>query len=305
MRGSSPRRRARGRQPAARRDAAPAPGGLAPGSAASWTSRAASRRCSQRVGADRDRSGRRRRPRHPVRRARGAHARRAGAWPAGPAAQRRQFVRGARELLIEVGARATCSSTGLHHDSIRGQIAEAIGPMSCSAAITARLGAMGWRAGREPADPTARRYALRHAPAPSRRGRRLGRCPGGSPRIMSFVEATCLESGAHEAEADMVRTAEHCRTSGDDALRGSVRGSGSGASGREIALAACCVPEATARWCGNPAAAVGVVAWTRSINNCRSRPRAPFLRVRTLATRESPALVRDLRRPRRPVPRAR
>jgi hypothetical protein len=79
----------------------------------------------------------------------------------GGEAQRRGFLRGARELLLETRRAEGVAEYRLHHDSIRGQIAAAIG----AAALRGHHRRLGqtlasWPAG---AGATARRYALRHA----------------------------------------------------------------------------------------------------------------------------------------------
>src|SRR5262245_27681940 len=76
-------------------------------------------------------------------------------------APRRAFVRRARELLIERRREDGVAEYRLHHDSIRGQIAAAIGMAALRRhhrALARVLAA--WPAPRE---STVRRYALRHA----------------------------------------------------------------------------------------------------------------------------------------------
>jgi hypothetical protein len=168
-------------------------------------------------------------------------------------AERQAFVRGARELLVETprpeeplvglpAGRSTAAPDGwstaqpgtqldvwphlppagqaeyrLHHDSIRAHVAKTIGP----AALRAQHGALAQRLAvwPPPAEPTARRYALRHA--------LLHRIEAGDwagawrlAADTSFLEAKCREFGAHETEADLAHAAERCRASGDESLRG-------------------------------------------------------------------------------------
>jgi hypothetical protein len=102
----------------------------------------------------------------------------------------------------------------LHHDSIRAHVAEAIGTDALAAhhlALAERLAS--WPA---PAEATARRYALHHA--------LVHRAEAGAwgdawqvAADMAFLEAKCRELGAHDAEADVARTAAWCRASGDEA----------------------------------------------------------------------------------------
>src|SRR5262249_3389959 len=75
--------------------------------------------------------------------------------------QRRAFVHGARELLIETRRAGVVLEYRLHHDSIRAHIAVAIGTKALAAhhrALANKLAT--WP---PPRDATARRYALRHA----------------------------------------------------------------------------------------------------------------------------------------------
>jgi hypothetical protein len=76
-------------------------------------------------------------------------------------AQRRIFVRAARELLVETLRQDGQPEYRLHHDAIRGHIAQAIGDV----ALRAQHGALARRHATWPApEPAvARRYALRHA----------------------------------------------------------------------------------------------------------------------------------------------
>jgi hypothetical protein len=133
--------------------------------------------------------------------------------------QRRAFVRGAREFLLERRREDVVREYRLHHDSIRGQIAEAIGP----AALCAHHDALAQKLAMwpRPAATTvsARRYALRHALS----HRVEADAWADAWRLASdlaFVEAKCRELGAHEAEADVERAAERCRGSGDETLAG-------------------------------------------------------------------------------------
>jgi len=201
---------------------------------------------------------------------------------------RRAFLRGARELLIESRRDGAVVEYRLHHDSIRGQIAEAIGPAALREhhrALAQKLAA--WPL---PAEPTARRYSLRHA--------LLHRVEAGDwagawrlAGDMAFLEVKCRELGAHEAETDVARAAERCRASGDEALRRRFDDLAR-ALGRE------------SHWLRAAPEAMAALVWNRlrqsgwdagEIDRQLQVPAgATFLRVRHLATRESPALVRDL-----------
>src|SRR5262249_51936500 len=137
---------------------------------------------------------------------------RVAGWTSEP--QRRTFLRGARELLVETRRASHVFEYRLHHDSIRAYIAEAIGSDALAAhhlALAQRLAT--WPA---PADVAARRYALHHA--------LLHRAEAGAwadawrvAADLAFLEAKCRELGAHDVEADVGRTATRCRVSGDDA----------------------------------------------------------------------------------------
>src|SRR6185503_5304903 len=113
------------------------------------------------------------------------------------AASRQAFVRGAREWLIETRRDGRVAEYRLHHDSIRGHVAEAIG----SDALAAHHRALADRLATWPplAEPTARRYALHHA--------LLHRAEAGSwadawrvAADAGFLEAKCRELGVHDAE---------------------------------------------------------------------------------------------------------
>ncbi|HWO25515.1 MAG TPA: AAA family ATPase, partial [Kofleriaceae bacterium] len=201
---------------------------------------------------------------------------------------RRAFLRGARELLIESRREGAAAEYRLHHDSIRGQIAGAIGPAALREhhrELAQKLAT--WPL---PAEPAARRYSLRHA--------LLHRGEAGDwadawrlAGDLAFLEVKCRELGAHEAEADVARAAEHCRASGDDALRRRFEGLAR-ALGRE------------SHWLRATPEAVAALVWNRlrqsgwdaeEIEQQLQIPAgAKFLRVQHVATRESPALIRDL-----------
>ena len=201
---------------------------------------------------------------------------------------RRAFLRGARELLIESRREGTVPEYRLHHDSIRGQIAGAIGPAALREhhrALAQKLAT--WPL---PVEPTVRRYSLRHA--------LLHRVEAGDwanawrlAGDLAFLEAKCRELGAYEAEADVARAAERCRASGDEALRR-----------RFDDLARALVRES--HWLRAAPEATAALVWNRLRQSgwsaveidqqLRVPARSTFLRVRHLATRESPTLVRDL-----------
>ena len=203
-------------------------------------------------------------------------------------AQRRTFMRGARELLLESRREGRVSEYRLHHDSIRAQVAEAIGPAALREhhrALAQKLAT--WP---PPGEATTRRYALRHALA--------HRAEAGEwadawrlAADMGFLEAKCRELGAHDAEADLTRVADRCRASGDEMLRK-----------RFDNLARALARESY--WLRAASEATPALVWNRlrqagwnadEIDQQLQLPaEARFLRVRHLATRESPALVREL-----------
>jgi hypothetical protein len=202
--------------------------------------------------------------------------------------QRRAFLRGGRELLIETRRTGRVSEYRLHHDSIRAHIAEAVGRDTLAAhhlALAQRLAI--WP---PPGDASARRYALRHA--------LLHRAEAGAwadawrvAADMAFLEAKCREVGVHDAEADVARTAAHSRASGDEAHGGRLAELAR-ALGREshwLRVA----PEATTALLWNRLRRSG---WSASELDAQLRVSdgVEFLRVRHAATRESPALVRHL-----------
>jgi len=139
---------------------------------------------------------------------------RVAGWTREP--QRRAFLRGARELLIETRRAGRVSEYRLHHDSIRAHVAEAIGLDRLAAhhlALAQRLAT--WPA---PVDAAARRYALHHA--------LLHRAEAGAwvdawrvAADVAFLETKCRELGVHDAEADVTRAAARCHASGDEAQR--------------------------------------------------------------------------------------
>ncbi|HEX8106456.1 MAG TPA: hypothetical protein VF516_01960 [Kofleriaceae bacterium] len=211
---------------------------------------------------------------------------RVAGWTSEP--QRRTFLGRARELLIETRRTSRVFEYRLHHDSIRAYIADAVGSDALAAhhlALAQRLAT--WPA---PADAGARRYALRHA--------LLHRAEAGAwadawrvAADMAFLEVKCRALGAHDAEADVERTATRCRASGDDA-HGDRLTDLARALGRESHWLRA-APKATAALVWNGLHRLG---WCAS--DLDAQLRVPegreFLRVRHAATRESPALVRSL-----------
>ena len=201
---------------------------------------------------------------------------------------RRAFLRGAKEVLIETQRPGGQPEYRLHHDSIRAHIAQTIG----DAALRGHhLGLAQWLA-RWPAPyrAVARQYALRHA--------LIHRAEAGDwagawwiASDTSFLEAKCRELGAHEMEADVARVTEACRSGGDAAI-----------GGRFIDLTRALSRES--HWLHAAPEATPAVVWNRlrrsgwSEHDLRKQLRVPaetaFLRVRHIATRESPALIRDL-----------
>jgi len=203
-------------------------------------------------------------------------------------ATRRAFLRGAKEVLVETQRPDGQREYRLHHDSIRAHIAQAIGDVALRGhhrVLTQRLAT--WPA---PAQAVARRYALRHAlihRAEAGDWEDAWRIAGDT----SFLEAKCRELGAHEVEADVTRVAERSRASANTII---------GDRFRDLARAI--VRES--HWLRVAPETTAAVLWNRlrrtgwSEYDLGSQLRLPinadFLRVRYIATRESPALVRDL-----------
>jgi hypothetical protein len=211
---------------------------------------------------------------------------RVAGWALEP--QRRAFLRGARELLIETRRAGRVAEYRLHHDSIRAQVAEAIGVDGLAAyhhALAQRLAT--WPA---PADAAARRYALHHA--------LLHRAEAGAwaeawrvAADVAFLEAKCRELGAHDAEADVSRAAARCHASGDEAHGDRFAELARALGGESHWLRA--APEATTALVWNRVRRSGWSA--RELDAQLGVPECvEFLRVRHAATRESPALLRDL-----------
>jgi hypothetical protein len=208
------------------------------------------------------------------------------AWTAD--ATRRAFLRGAKEVLVETLRPDGQREYRLHHDAIRAHIAQAIGDVAFRGhhrALAQRLAT--WPA---LAQAVARRYALRHA--------LLHRAEAGdwadAWRIAgdtSFLEAKCRELGAYDVEADVTRVTERSRTGGNATV-----------GHRFSDLARALVRES--HWLRAAPEATPGVLWNRlrrfgwSEHDLSTQLRVPgdtaFLRVRHTATRESPALIRDL-----------
>jgi AAA ATPase domain/WD domain, G-beta repeat len=203
-------------------------------------------------------------------------------------AQREAFVRGARELLAEALRPDGTPEYRLHHESIRAHVAATIGARELGRhhlALAQRHAT--WPAPREAA---ARRYALRYA--------LIHRAEAGEwaeawrvAADVSFLEAKCRALGAHEAEADVARAAGRCRAGGDEALQ--VRFADlARALGRE------------SHWLRSVPEDVAALVWNRLRQSGWSTEAleqhlhvsagASFLRVRHVASRESPSLVRTL-----------
>lgn len=204
--------------------------------------------------------------------------------------QRQAFMRGAHELLIERQREGVVAEYRLHHESIRAHIAGAVG----ANALRCHHHALAQTLASWPAPSTAmvttRQYALHHA--------LTHRIEAGEwaeawrlAADMGFVEAKCRELGAHDAEAAVVRAAERCQASGDEVLRR-----------RFIDLAQALGSES--HWLRAAPEASAALVWNRlrrsgwSAEEIDQQLHLPaggrFLRLRHLATRESPELVREL-----------
>ena len=203
-------------------------------------------------------------------------------------AQRLAFMRAASELLVETRRGNGQAEYRPHHDAIRAHVVSMIGTATLRghhAALARQLAT--WPG---PADPAARRYALRHA--------LIHRVEAGDwaevwrlAADLGFLEAKCRELGADDAEADVARASERCRTSGDETT-GRRLDDLARALGRE------------SHWLRDAPAATAALVWNRlrrlgwSVEDLHEQLRIParvtFLRVRHSAPSESPALVRTL-----------
>jgi WD40 repeat protein len=201
--------------------------------------------------------------------------------------QRRAFVRGGKELLLETQRPDGQYEYRPQHASIRAHVASALG----TAVFRGYHAALARRLANWPIlVHTSRRYALRHA--------LTHRAEAGewidawrTAADMAFLEAKCRELGVHEAEADVARTAERCRASGEIAI-----------SGRFDGLARALARES--HWLQTSPEGTAALVWNRLRRwgwsaedideQLRIPAKAPFLRVRQAATRESPSLIRDL-----------
>ncbi|HWO25377.1 MAG TPA: AAA family ATPase [Kofleriaceae bacterium] len=203
--------------------------------------------------------------------------------------ERERFVPSARQLLLEEPASwAGALAYRPRHDWVRELMVERLG----AATVRAHHGTLArklatWPAPREAA---ARRYALHHA--------LTHRAEAGAwadawrlAADMGFLEAKCRELGVHEAEADVARTAERCRPSGDEALRR-----------RFVDLARALARES--HWLREAPEATAALVWNQLRRSGWSTEDldqqlllsagASFLRLRHVATSESPALERNL-----------
>jgi hypothetical protein len=203
-------------------------------------------------------------------------------------AARRAFVRGARELLVESQRAEDVAAYQLHHDSIRAQVAKAIGADALRGhhrALAQKLAT--WPA---PVEPAARHYALRHA--------LLHRVEAGdwqdAWRVagdLTFIEGKCRELGAHEADADVARAAECCPASVHPGYHKRFAGLAR-AIGRESHWLRA-APEATPAVVWNQLRRAG---WSEADldQHLRVAPEASFLHLRHIAASESLALERNL-----------
>jgi WD40 repeat protein len=204
-------------------------------------------------------------------------------------AQKKRFIPQARQLLLEEPASwAGALAYRPRHDWVRELIAEDLGAaaMRDHHALLAQTLAT-WPARSE---PSARRYALRHALTHRlEAGDHVGACTLAGD--LGFLEAKCRELGVHETEADVMSLAERCRGSGDKVL-------GQRADDLARALAR------ESHWLRSAPEATAALMWNRlrrfgwRANELDRQLRVPegasFLRVRHAHTRQSPALVRDL-----------
>ncbi|HWO19850.1 MAG TPA: WD40 repeat domain-containing protein, partial [Kofleriaceae bacterium] len=203
--------------------------------------------------------------------------------------ERERFVPRARELLLaEPASWAGIEAYRPRHDWVRELMAERLG----GAALRAQHETLARKLATwpPPVEITSRRYALRHS--------LIHRTEAGNwadawrlAANMAFLEAKCRELGVHDAEVDMARAADRCRASGDEALRGQFNDLARALVRESHWLRA--APETTAALVWNRLRQSGWDA--EEIDRQLQVPaEVTFLRVRHLATRESPALVRDL-----------
>ncbi|HEX8114450.1 MAG TPA: AAA family ATPase, partial [Kofleriaceae bacterium] len=203
-------------------------------------------------------------------------------------ARRRSFLRGARELLVANDRGDGHDEYRLHHELIRAHISHAIGATALHEhhrALAHRLAT--WPL---PAEPAARRYALRHAlvhHAEAGDSTELWRVAADA----RFMATRCRELSVHDVEADVLRAAERCRARGDDAMWRRL-GELARALARESHWLRA-APDATAALMWNRLRRSG---WSAAVADQELGVAGiqTFLRVRHVATRESPALERDL-----------
>jgi WD40 repeat protein/predicted phosphodiesterase len=203
-------------------------------------------------------------------------------------AVRRAFVRGARELLVESQRAEDVPAYRLHHDSIRAQVAKAIGAEALRGhhrALAQKLAT--WPA---PMEPAARHYALRNA--------LLHRVEANDwqdawrvAADLAFIEAKCRELGVHEAEADVARAAERCPASLHRGHHARFADLARAIGNESHWLRAAPVVTAAVVW--NRLRRIG---WsTADLNqHVRVAANASFLHLRHIAARESQALERHL-----------
>lgn len=203
--------------------------------------------------------------------------------------EREQFLPAARQLLLEEPASWSGSEAYRpRHEWVRELMVDRLGRATLRGHhLTLAQQLATWPTPRE---ATARRYALRHALT----HRAEADDWTNAWRLASdlgFLETKCRELGAHETETDLERAAERCRASGDEPRRKRLQDLAR-VMGRESHWLRK-APEATAAVVWNGLRRSG---WsTEVIEQQLVLPAgAKFLRLRHLATRESPALVRDL-----------
>jgi len=203
--------------------------------------------------------------------------------------EKQSFVREARQLLLEEPAAwAGVEAYRPRHDWVRELIAERLG----TATVRQHHATLARTLATWPAHPgaTARRYALRHA---LHHRAEAGDLAGAWELAaeMSFLEARVRAVGVWETETELAQVATHCRGIGEEAL-GKKFGDLTRALARESHWLRV-TPEATAALVWNR---LRQMEWSANQLNGQLavQSKVGFLRVRSVAARQSSTLIRDL-----------
>ncbi|HEX7840280.1 MAG TPA: AAA family ATPase, partial [Kofleriaceae bacterium] len=203
--------------------------------------------------------------------------------------EKERFAREARQLLLEEPAAwAGVEAYRPRHDWVRELITERLGAATVRqhhATLVRTLAAWPSRTG-----ATATRYALRHA---LHHRAEVGDLAGAWALAadMSFLEARIRDVGVWETEVELAQVATRCRAVGEEAL-------GQNCDDFTRALAR------ESHWLRAAPEMAAALVWNRlrqagwSANKLNEQlvlsSEVGFLRVRSVAARQSPALIRDL-----------